>query len=85
MTCLHDTYGNGGQATPQIGNHAFLIITAVRYGFVKYKKGTNYRKLGDDEIPCLSSSVERDLVGANWRYNHRREVLLNNIIEKKRH
>ena len=65
MPCLCTTWGNGGQAMPQIGDHAFLMITPVRYDFLLNIKERQLPKRDDDEIPCLSSSAERDFVGAN--------------------
>ena len=62
---------------PQIGDHMFLIIIKVRYDFFKYKKGANHPKFGDDEIPCPSSSAERDFVRANRSRRYRWEAILN--------
>ena len=79
MTHLRATYGNGSQATPEIGDHAFLAILIVRYNFSSSTKGNQSPRRGDDEIPCPCSSAERDFVGANpWR-SHRRKALLNKI------
>ena len=71
--------------TPEIGDHAFVMINVVRYDISSDIKGRQSPKKGDDEIPCPSRTTERDFVGANWWYSHRGETLLNNIIEKKRH